>query len=110
MNDLIPAKSMLDLSLLAPLLDELLALHHWVSEESAKRIELHSHMALLFNMDEFFVKLENGGQNWTWERVRRGEKKNVVISSEGLELGRWADPPGAAHMAGEDRRGACGAG
>lgn len=46
MNDLIPAKSMLDLSLLAPLLDELLALHHWVSEESAKRIELHSHMAI----------------------------------------------------------------
>lgn len=42
------------------------------------------HKSLLFNMDEFFLKLDNGGQNWTWERVRRGEKKNVAISTEKL--------------------------
>lgn len=42
------------------------------------------HKELLFNMDEFFIKLENGGQQWTWERVKRGEKKNIAITAEKL--------------------------
>ncbi|MCG8382337.1 MAG: pyruvate kinase [Gammaproteobacteria bacterium] len=46
MSDLIPANSTLDLSSLAPLLDELSALHHWVCEEAVKRIELQSYTAI----------------------------------------------------------------
>ncbi|KAJ9443144.1 hypothetical protein DIPPA_00754 [Diplonema papillatum] len=37
--------------------------------------------ALLFNMDEFFVHLDNSNQQWTWERVKRGEKKNIAVAS-----------------------------
>ena len=42
------------------------------------------HKSLLFNMDEFFCKMDNAGRSWTWERVRKGEKKNIAIKSEKL--------------------------
>jgi len=34
---------------------------------------------LTFNVDEFFLNL-SGTQTWTWERVQRGERKNISVS------------------------------
>jgi hypothetical protein len=34
---------------------------------------------LTLNMDEFFVELEDGNGNWTWERLQVGEKANIAV-------------------------------
>jgi hypothetical protein len=39
----------------------------------------------VYNMDEFFVLLDEGGnRSWTWERVPAGERKNVVVKDSKL--------------------------